>query len=82
MTIYKIGRILKPHFQYQRDEFVNKYAGRKCFCNPPFTICDICMHPGNPINQEDERCWHVTSNVTRVSDTVNDDAFNKKVRDW
>lgn len=51
-------RTLTDKAQDDRDSFESDYgAGGNCSChiNPP---CGSCVHPGNPLNQEeDDECW-------------------------
>lgn len=48
-------KILTKEAQIDRDAFERDSQGCTCFISPP---CSHCMHPGNPINQdEDESCW-------------------------
>ena len=51
-------RVLTPEAQAERDDFETEY-GRdgKCACHIS-APCASCMHPGNPLQQEeDDSCW-------------------------
>lgn len=50
-------RVLTEEAQFDRDAFERDYANRGCTCfiSPP---CNFCLHPGNPLNQEEvDECW-------------------------
>jgi hypothetical protein len=50
-------RVLTADAEYDRANFHYLYGEGNCSChiNPP---CNSCLHPGNPLNQEeDENCW-------------------------
>ena len=50
-------RVLTPEAQAERDDFDAEVADYGCTCciHPP---CGYCVHPGNPLNQEeDDSCW-------------------------
>jgi hypothetical protein len=56
-VIHEGDRVLTDKAQKDRDDFHNKYDEGNCSChiNPP---CNSCIHPGNPINQEeDDECF-------------------------
>lgn len=48
--------ILTPEAQADRDDFdAMNYGGCSCHISPP---CNYCVHPGNPLNQDDfDECW-------------------------
>lgn len=50
-------RVLTEEAQFDRDTFEDEYRNRGCTCfiSPP---CSFCLHPGNPLNQEEsDDCW-------------------------
>lgn len=50
-------KILTPEAQADRDSFAAGYEWGGCSCHI-FPPCGYCVHPGNPLNQEeDEECW-------------------------
>lgn len=54
---FRVGMILSPDAQSDRDEFDADFSDRGCTCfiSPP---CSFCVHPGNPRNQEEsDECW-------------------------
>lgn len=50
-----MDRKLTDEAQADRDEFMFDFRneGCTCFISPP---CSYCVHPGNPLNQEED--WH------------------------
>lgn len=50
-------RRLTDDAQRERDDFVRLYGDGNCSCHI-FPPCSSCVHPGNPLNQEEEdECW-------------------------
>lgn len=53
-----MSRVLTPEAQAERDQFVSEHGldgNCSCHISPP---CHSCMHPGNPMQQEeDDSCW-------------------------
>jgi len=73
-------RKLTPYAQLMRDEFMRKFSGRACLCQP-YARCVMCMHSGNPANQEDDdSCW--TEIPEPKSELVNDATYRKRVSEW
>jgi hypothetical protein len=57
-------RRLTDGAQLERDDFEAKYGKGNCSCHisPP---CSSCLHPGNPVNQEeDDSCWTTDPETT------------------
>lgn len=54
----RAGMKLTADAEADREDFEAEYGVRgncSCFISPP---CSSCMHPGNPLNQdEDDDCW-------------------------
>lgn len=52
-----IDKMLTEQAQKDRDEFYKIHNSSICSCTDE-VICEVCSHPGNPLNQEyDEGCW-------------------------
>lgn len=52
-----MSKVLTPEAQAERDEFDAAFGNHGCSCHisPP---CNFCVHPGNPLNQdEDADAW-------------------------
>lgn len=59
-----MARVLTQEAQFDRDDFEATFKDRGCTCfiSPP---CSFCMHPGNPLNQNEvDECWEEDCETT------------------
>jgi hypothetical protein len=68
----RIERELTEVAQAERDDFRAEYGDGNCSCHlsPP---CNSCIHPGNPVNQEnDDDCYQPIDTGPDVMQAVRD----------
>jgi hypothetical protein len=64
-------RVLTKEAQAERADFQSEHGtdgNCSCHLSPP---CESCMHPGNPLNQdEDESCWVESTSSVNATLTI------------